>query len=134
MLIEFQIYTCLQKPTSKDPLTPATIVQQHKADKSEKAKSEKSKPSSDIWEEKELKPKEYFLDETDTRERPQYEIIYKQSVTPMDVYLGLDFEKNPSSACVDALCVKISLPKCKDPRGINLDVFESSLVLSSSQQ
>ena len=51
----------------------------------------------------------------------------------MDVYLGLDYEKDPSSRCADALCIKIYLPKCKDPKGINLDVFESTLVLSSSQ-
>ena len=60
----------LQEPPKKDPLTPATIVQQPQKKNIEK-KEKKKQQSSDIWEEKELKPKEYFLDETDTRERPE---------------------------------------------------------------
>ena len=87
-----------------------------------------------IWEDEEVPEVTIPLTflEQDTRERPQYEILYKQKVGSHDVYLGLDFEKDPSTSAADSLTVKIHLPKETNTEEANLDITSYSLALTSS--
>jgi hypothetical protein len=72
-----------------------------------------------------------FTDEGDNRERPKYDILYKQIVDTNDVYLGLDFEKDPSSSSAESLVVKIELPKERSISNLNVDVTPYSVALTS---
>jgi hypothetical protein len=72
-----------------------------------------------------------FTDEGDNRERPKYDILYKQIVDTNDVYLGLDFEKDPSSSSAESLVIKIELPKERSISNLNVDVTPYSVALTS---
>lgn len=48
-------------------------------------------------------------DELENRCTPDYRIIYKQSVTPEDIYLQMG-NKTPSTASCEEMCVEILLP------------------------
>lgn len=70
--------------------------------------------------------------EQDSRETPEYDVLYGQKVGSHDVYLGLDFEKDPSTQCADSLSIKIKLPKECDMSQVNLDITALSVALTSS--
>eukprot|EP00756_Hemistasia_phaeocysticola_P040552 Hpha_TRINITY_DN16868_c3_g9::TRINITY_DN16868_c3_g9_i1::g.152751::m.152751 len=84
---------------------------------------------NDIWDVDEL-PGEY--ETGDDRERPEHEILFKQRVGTNDVYLGLDFERDPSSACCEEIVVRVLMPKESRAEDIQLDVQEEKLDLRSS--
>lgn len=45
--------------------------------------------SKDIWSEDEILPKDY--DESQMKEKPEYEIVYQQKVTPDDIFLQVNY-------------------------------------------
>ncbi|GAB5353639.1 hypothetical protein AAMO2058_000051900 [Amorphochlora amoebiformis] len=74
-------------------------------------KGNEAKGANDIWDEDEIPQGEVVPDDNDedNRDRPEYDILYKQSVNAEDVYLNMGF-KDPSSISCDTLVVKIKLP------------------------
>eukprot|EP01065_Artemidia_motanka_P032914 TRINITY_DN39890_c0_g1_i1.p1 TRINITY_DN39890_c0_g1~~TRINITY_DN39890_c0_g1_i1.p1 ORF type:complete len:240 (+),score=113.20 TRINITY_DN39890_c0_g1_i1:69-722(+) len=84
---------------------------------------------NDIWDVDEL-PGEYELG--DERERPEHEVLFKQRVGTNDVYLGLDFERDPSSSCCEEMVVRVAMPKEERAEDIQLDVQEEKLDLRSA--
>jgi hypothetical protein len=58
----------------------------------------------------------------DKREAPEYEVLYKQSASVEDVYLGADYTRDGSIAGSEALLVKVMLPKMESSKEIELDV------------
>mmetsp|Transcript_40747 Transcript_40747/g.66080 ORF Transcript_40747/g.66080 Transcript_40747/m.66080 type:complete len:192 (-) Transcript_40747:323-898(-) len=79
------------------------------------ASAGKQNSSKDIWNEEEVPDKDDIgtLDEddpSDTRQSPEYTILYKQRVSAQDIFLGMS-EKDPSSRCCEDLVVRIMLPK-----------------------
>lgn len=68
----------------------------------------------------------------DERETPEHEITFKQFVSAEDAYLGIDFERDPSTACSDAIVVIIQLPKCSSMHDMNLEVTRDCLTLTSN--
>jgi dynein assembly factor 6, axonemal len=67
--------------------------------------------SKDIWATEEVATKDELdvAEEDDGRARPVYDILYKQSVTSEDMYLGLG-DKDPSSTSCEMMVIKVKLP------------------------
>ncbi|XP_007530683.1 dynein axonemal assembly factor 6 [Erinaceus europaeus] len=89
-------------------------------------------PTSDenceeIWNPDEVPERAEHDDMWDSREMPEYEIIFKQKVGTEDMFLGMT-RKDPSSACCEDLVVKIKLPNTKSSE-IKIDVQEMILDL-----
>jgi len=84
-----------------------------------------SKPKADpneIWSEAEVREEgDPDMDIDDGRRQPEYEIVFKQNVTPEDYFLGVDPLRHPGLSCSDALILKVSLPETK-ASDIDLDV------------
>ncbi|KAM9459123.1 dynein axonemal assembly factor 6 isoform 1-T1 [Salvelinus alpinus] len=85
------------------------------------------KDSKAIWSEEEVTEGSQFDDLTDTRPKPEYDILLKQNVGTEDVFLGMS-RKDPSSMCCDSMLVKIKLPDTK-ATDVVLDVREKFLDL-----
>ena len=83
-----------------------------------------------IWEASELEtPHVAAFKAGDGRRRPEYDIVYKQSVGSETVYFGMD-DQDPGSHCCQELVVKIQLPG-EQFKDLDLDVQRQSLVVSS---
>ena len=55
------------------------------------------------------------------RRQPEYDIVFKQNVTPEDFFLGMDPVRHQGISCSDALVLKVVLPETK-LADIDLDV------------
>ena len=78
-----------------------------------------SKPNAndgDIWDVDEVPEKIDIAFEADSRKRPTYDILYKQSVSAMDAFGAGLTGKTPSSISCNQIVVKIKFPghKLKD--------------------
>ncbi|XP_024537796.1 protein PIH1D3-like [Selaginella moellendorffii] len=62
--------------------------------------------------------------------REKYEFVYKQAVTPNDVYLQMS-DKTPSTIFCEELVMKIKLPDTESSSEIKLDVKPTYLKLTS---
>jgi hypothetical protein len=83
-----------------------------------------------IWDASELEtPHVAAFKAGDGRRRPEYDIVYKQSVGSETVYFGMD-DQDPGSHCCQELVVKIQLPG-EQFKDLDLDVQRQSLVVSS---
>ncbi|POM58509.1 PIH1-containing protein 3 domain containing hypothetical protein [Phytophthora palmivora] len=82
-----------------------------------------------IWSMDEV-PSDDEDDAFDTRIRPKFEVLYKQSVMTEDVFLGLS-DKDPSSAHCEAMVVRVECPNHR-LEDIELDVKRQKLLLLSS--
>ncbi|KAG6955584.1 hypothetical protein JG687_00011114 [Phytophthora cactorum] len=84
-----------------------------------------------IWSIDEVPSDDEDDDSFETRARPKFEILYKQSVMTEDVFLGLS-DKDPSSAHCEAMVVRV---ECPDHRleDLELDVKRQKLLLLSSK-
>lgn len=89
----------------------------------------KKKKSKDIWDEDEVPREDQVEDPNDNRKRPRYEILYKQSVSTEDVFLGLG-DKSPSSEDCEAMVVKVHFPGCT-LKDLELDVSRERFVAES---
>eukprot|EP01060_Flectonema_neradi_P029397 TRINITY_DN405_c6_g1_i1.p1 TRINITY_DN405_c6_g1~~TRINITY_DN405_c6_g1_i1.p1 ORF type:complete len:215 (+),score=44.95 TRINITY_DN405_c6_g1_i1:52-696(+) len=81
----------------------------------------------DIWDADEI----VDLAVLEKRERPEHEILFKQQVGSNDVFLGLDYEKDPSSSSCEEMVIRIELPKENLAKDIKLDVEANSIDLRS---
>ena len=69
----------------------------------------------------------------DGKQVPEYEVLYKQFLNAEDVYLGVDFTKNGSSALCEGVVVKVQLPRVAAANEITLEVEPFILILTSPQ-
>ncbi|KAG7397964.1 Protein pih1d3 [Phytophthora boehmeriae] len=83
-----------------------------------------------IWTMDEVPSDDEDDDALDTRSRPKFEVLYKQSVMTEDVFLGLS-DKDPSSAHCEAMVVRVECPQHR-LEDIELDVKRQKLLLLSS--
>merc|ERR1711924_400406 len=60
-------------------------------------------------------------DVDDGRPQPEYEIVFKQKVSPEDMFLGVDPLRHPGISMSDELVLKVTLPNTKLAE-IDLDV------------
>ncbi|KAJ7529790.1 hypothetical protein O6H91_15G065700 [Diphasiastrum complanatum] len=63
--------------------------------------------------------------------KPEYTLIYKQAVTPNDIYLQMS-SKNPSTICCEDLVMRVSLPDVETVDDMKLDVKPTHVKLSAS--
>ncbi|XP_061454753.1 dynein axonemal assembly factor 6 isoform X4 [Rhineura floridana] len=92
----------------------------------------KSGDSKEIWNPDEVPEGSEYDDAWDSREQPEYEILFKQHVVAEDMFLGMS-RKDPSSACCEDMLIKIKLPDTK-ASDITLDIRETVLDLRSPQK
>uniref|UniRef100_A0A8D0B8M5 Dynein axonemal assembly factor 6 n=1 Tax=Salvator merianae TaxID=96440 RepID=A0A8D0B8M5_SALMN len=92
----------------------------------------KSGNSKEIWSAEEVPEGCGYEDAWDTREPPEYEILFRQQVGAEDVFLGVS-RKDPSTACCEDMLIKIQLPDTK-ASDIVLDIQEKVLDLRSPQK
>ncbi|XP_069749889.1 dynein axonemal assembly factor 6 isoform X3 [Narcine bancroftii] len=83
-----------------------------------------------IWAEDDVPEGSEFEDIWDTRQQPEYEVLFKQRVGTEDVFLGMS-RKDGSTACCEDMVIRVKLPDCK-PADLTLDVKEHFLGLRSS--
>ena len=81
---------------------------------------------SQIWTDNDFKEQNI---KDDGRPKPNFEILYKQTVNTGDVYLGMSGKSNSSLSC-DHLLVKIWLPNTS-LKEIGLEVKEQSIHLQT---
>lgn len=102
--------------TKKEVANPYTKIE---------AKVTKTRPKkidNEIWKDEDFKEDNI---KEDGRPKPQYDILYKQSVKTEDVYLGLSGKDNSTLSC-DQILVKIWLPNT-NLKEIALEVKEQSI-------
>ncbi|KAJ1627394.1 hypothetical protein T492DRAFT_1025382 [Pavlovales sp. CCMP2436] len=95
-----------------------------------KAPSQPAKKEADanaIWEEAELDEDDGF-DQDDGRATAGYEIVYRQRVSPQDMFLGIDPTRNPGTACCENLIIRIMLPETTGSE-LDLEVKRTRLTL-----
>ena len=85
------------------------------------AASKKAADPNEIWADSEVRDAGDIDDVDDGRAQPEYDIVFKQNVTPEDFFLGADPTRNPGIACSDELVLKVQLPETK-LADIDLDV------------
>ncbi|KAH7473912.1 hypothetical protein PRIC1_015050 [Phytophthora ramorum] len=83
-----------------------------------------------IWSMDEVPSDDEDDDAFETRTRPQFEVLYKQSVMTEDVFLGLS-DKDPSSSHCEAMVVRVECPNHR-LEDVELDVKRQKLLLLSS--
>ena len=66
----------------------------------------------------------------DGRPEPHYDIIYKQNVSPEDMFLGIDPLRHAGVSCSDAIVLVVRLPGSKLSE-INLDVRSNRVKVDS---
>lgn len=88
-----------------------------------------------IWDPEEVPAEEDLLateDYTDDRLTPEFEVLYKQSVSASDVYMGFNPLKDTSSASCDCLVIRIVFPKTRFA-DVTLEVTATALKASTSK-
>lgn len=58
----------------------------------------------------------------DTRVTPEYDVLFKQSVSAEDVYLGVDFSRDGSASTAEEILVRFKLPLLESSKDVELDV------------
>ena len=101
-------------PGSIGPPKPAAAKKPQK-------KAAKAKDPNEIWAEAEVRDAGDIDDIDDGRPQPEYEIVFKQKVSPEDMFLGVDPLRHPGISMSDELVLKVTLPDTKLPE-IDLDV------------
>lgn len=105
-------------PVAVKGMTPGMIGPPKKA-LAAKPKAKKPVDGNEIWDAATVDDEPDEID--DGRPQPEYEIIYKQAVSPQDMFLGVDFTRHPGISCSDALVLQVTLPATK-LADIELDV------------
>ena len=91
------------------------------AKKAAPKKAAKKADPNEIWAEADVKDAGDIDDIDDGRACPDYEIVFKQNVTPQDFFLGIDPLRHAGISCSDELVLKVTLPGTK-LADIDLDV------------
>lgn len=134
-----QLHKLLNPPNSDsedepDDRVPSVAVSSKPANRAPHTTDEKSTPSNgepttiDEWEEQEAKR---IAVELDHRIPPEYNIVYKQTVSPEDIYLPLS-TKTPATKCCEEICLEIHLTN--ETVGIDqmeLDICETGVDLQT---
>lgn len=118
-----------------DPLF-ATVIKSGPSGptKALEAKSAPKKADSRmIWTEEEIeRAKELEEDETDDgRIKPDYDILYKQSISAEDVFMNMSMKDGSTIHC-EAIVVKIPMPGAKMSE-VSLDVTPTRLLVRSNK-
>ncbi|KAL2304475.1 hypothetical protein Nmel_013226, partial [Mimus melanotis] len=92
----------------------------------------KSENKKTIWNTEEVPEGSEFDDTWDPREKPEYEISFKQHVGTEDVFFGMT-GKDPSTACCEDIVIKIKLPETKYS-DITLDIQDKVLDLRTPKK
>lgn len=79
-----------------------------------------------IWDDEDVRDDLQDNDDGDTREQPEFDILYKQSITSQDVFLNMGF-KDSSTQCCEAMTVVITLPDTRF-KDVSLDVTARRLL------
>lgn len=66
-------------------------------------------------------------------EEPPHTVLYQQKLRAEDVYLGVDFTRDESSAASDGVVVKVEMAKTASASGLTLHVEPFLLTLSSAE-
>ena len=90
------------------------------------------KKTKDIWDENEVEEGAEYDTNDDPRMQPEYEIIYKQSLTSEEVFLQMG-NKNPSSTSCEDMIVKIQLTGVAKINDIEINVYDKYLDCRTSQ-
>jgi hypothetical protein len=85
----------------------------------------KNTGNKDIWDPDEVTAGAEYDDTVDPREQPEYDIVYRQSVAPEDMFLQLGNKTTATSSCEDMI-VKVKLPGSTLVE-VQLDVKETFL-------
>ena len=109
------------KVTGMSPgmIGPPKAVTAKKPQSSKKAA--KAADPNEIWAESEVRELGDVDDEDDGRSQPEYDIVYKQKVSPEDMFLGVDPLRHPGISMSDEIVLKVTLPETKLAE-IDLDV------------
>ena len=67
----------------------------------------------------------------DRRVAPDYDLLFKEKVSAQDVYLGMDFARDGSSAMCEGMIIKFMMPKTDKASDIELDVEKRAVLLRS---
>ena len=118
----------------KERPTPAGLVPAKAAPRKDaSAEGKEGKSNQDetaIWDADEVDtPHVAALKAGDDRQKPEFDIVYKQSVGSETVYFGMD-DVDPSSNCCQEIVIKIKLPG-QLYKDLNLDVQRQSMVVTS---
>ncbi|XP_066058630.1 dynein axonemal assembly factor 6 isoform X2 [Chamaea fasciata] len=120
----------VQPRCSVGAMTPASVGPVKKETTSTfQVKSENKKT---IWNTEEVPEGSEFDDTWDPREKPEYEISFKQHVGTEDVFFGMT-GKDPSTACCEDIVIKIKLPETKYS-DITLDIQDKVLDLRTPKK
>lgn len=121
-----------------DDRVPTTIIAPKTAESAIKLSSFSSKENGERsncepqtieeWEEREAI---LIANELEHRISPDYNIIYKQTVSPEDIYLPLS-NKTPATTSCEEICIEIQLPnETVDYNRMVLDVRDTSVDLQT---
>ncbi|KAI5074587.1 hypothetical protein GOP47_0010548 [Adiantum capillus-veneris] len=106
------------RPKKKGSVTPATIGSSTYNKKKESTELEKLDP-------------DFEFGDKYGRIQPEYDIIYKQDVSPNDVYLQMS-DKDPSSLSCDIMILRVKLPQTECASEIQLDVKAKYVKLTTN--
>ena len=107
-------------PVKVTGMTPGMIGPPKKSAPAKPAAKKKADPNA-IWSESEVREAGDVDEIDDGRKQPEYDIVFKQNVTPEDFFLGVDPVRHPGISCSDELVLKVTLPETK-LADIDLDV------------
>lgn len=65
----------------------------------------------------------------DPRVAPEYDLLFKERINSEDVYLGMDFTRDGSSAMCEGMVVRFKLPKTQKVSDIELEVEKRAVIL-----
>lgn len=110
--------------------SPGMIGPPKKAPPKKEAKPTKKADPNEIWSDAEVLEAGDVDDVDDGRAQPEYDLVFKQNVTPEDYFLGVDPLRHPGLSCSDELLLKVTLPETK-LADIDLDVRPTFVRLSA---
>ena len=93
----------------------------NKAKAAAAAKPKRRADPNEIWSDAEVREAGDVDDVDDGRKQPEYDIVFKQNVTPEDFFLGVDPVRHQGISCSDELVLRVVLPETK-LADIDLDV------------
>ncbi|XP_068104189.1 dynein axonemal assembly factor 6 isoform X2 [Hyperolius riggenbachi] len=113
-------------------LGPGEIGPVKKLQQNDSTSTQIPKDKKQIWNSTEVPEGSEYDDSLDPRERPEYEILFKQRVGSEDIFLGMS-QKDPSTACCEDMVFRIRLPGTKSS-DVSLDVRRKYLDLRTPKQ
>ena len=108
-------------PVKVTGMSPGMIGPPKAAPPKKKPQLTKKADPNEIWAESEVRDLGDVDDEDDGRPQPEYDIVYKQKVSPEDMFLGVDPLRHPGISMSDEIVLKVTLPETKLAE-IDLDV------------